>query len=144
MLGKLAKWLRIMGYDTHYQSSYRIDTIDQLVREGRRFLSRHKETSDRYNNAVLLRSNHVGEQIVELKEAVHLAPDRSKWFSRCLICNVLIEETPPEKIRDNVPAYVFCQNPGGIRFCPSCGRYYWPGSHRKRMERQLAEWGFTP
>jgi uncharacterized protein with PIN domain len=30
-----------------------------------------------------------------------------------------------------------------IRFCPSCGRYFWPGSHRIRMEKQLNGWGFV-
>ena len=137
MLGKLAKWLRVLGYDTHYQSSYPVETIDKLVKEGRRLLSRHKETSDRYSDAILLHDNRVGEQLVELKEAALLAPDQLKWFSRCLICNVLLEKTAIDETWENVPAYVFFQNTRGIRCCPSCGRYYWPGSHRTRMVRQF-------
>jgi uncharacterized protein with PIN domain len=143
MLGKLAKWLRVMGYDTHYQRSYRADTIDQLVKDGRRLLSRHKETVDHYGDAILLNSHHVEGQLAELKEFVPLSPDQSKLFSRCLICNVLLEKAALNDARENVPVYVFFQNTGKIRYCPSCKRYYWPGSHRTKMVRQLEEWGFV-
>lgn len=145
MLGKLAKWLRALGYDTCYQRYYRPGVIDLLVvEEDRRLLSRHKDMSDRYGNAVLLCANRVGEQLAELKDKVYLAPDLSSWFSRCLICNALLKEPSRDAARENVPEYVFFQNMTGIRFCPSCGRHYWPGTHRKRMVRQLEEWGFSP
>ncbi|MDY6972745.1 MAG: Mut7-C RNAse domain-containing protein [Thermodesulfobacteriota bacterium] len=143
MLGKLAKWLRVLGYDTCYQRCYPPGAIDQLVQEGRRLLSRQKEITFRYGNAILLRGHRVGRQMAELKDRVHLAPDWSKWFSRCLVCNALLEETPTEEARENVPEYIFFENINGIRFCPSCGRYYWPGSHRTSMVRQLEEWGFS-
>ena len=142
MLGKLAKWLRVLGYDTLYQRYYGPGVIDGLLSEGRCLLSRHKAKIEAYGNGVLLHANHVGEQMAELKGVLHLAPDKSKWFSRCLICNVLLKEVRAEEVRENVPEYVFYQNVPGIRFCTSCGRYYWPGSHRTRMLRQLEEWGF--
>ena len=142
MLGKLAKWLRVLGYDTHYQRYYRPGDIDQLVKKGRRLLSRHKRITDHYINAVLIHSNGVGSQIAELKEVSCLEPDQSNLFSRCLICNVLLTEAQEDAARENVPEHVFYENMTGIRFCPSCGRYYWPGTHRTRMLRQLKEWGF--
>ena len=142
MLGKLAKWLRILGYNIHYQSYYKPGVIDQLMKEGRRFLSRHRKVTCRYSDAVLLYSNHVGEQLNELNEKGVLTHDRSKWFSRCLLCNVPLKEVKTDEARENVPEYIFYQNLGGIRFCPSCGRYYWPGTHRKRMLGQLEKWGF--
>ena len=143
MLGKLAKWLRILGYDTHYQPYYRHGVIDQLLKEDRCLLSRHKEISDQYGNALLLHADQVGEQLAELKNMANLAPERSNWFSRCLICNSLLREVRQDEASENVPEYVFYQNMAGIRSCPSCGRYYWPGSHRTRMIRQLREWGFV-
>ena len=142
MLGKLAKWLRVLGYDTHYQRYYRPGDVDHLVEKGRCLLSRHKRITDHYTNAVLLRANAVGGQVAELKEQVCLDPDQSDWFSRCLICNILLVEVQEEVARENVPEHVFYENMTGIRFCPSCGRYYWPGSHRTKMVRQLNEWGF--
>jgi uncharacterized protein with PIN domain len=141
MLGKLAKWLRVLGYDTHYQHYYRSGDIDQLVRKGRLLLSRHKRITDDYVNAVLILSNGVGGQLAELKEMDYLKSDQSKMFSRCLVCNVLLTQAQEDAARENVPEYVFYENMTGIRFCPSCERYYWPGSHRTRMVRQIKEWG---
>jgi uncharacterized protein with PIN domain len=141
MLGKLAKWLRVLGYDTHYESYYRPGEIDRLVAEGRTLLSRHKKRVDSYSKAILLCSNDAGGQLAELREKLGLNPDRLKQFSRCLICNVILQEAVPGKAKENVPEYVFYENMSEIRFCPSCGRYYWPGSHRLRMARKLREWG---
>ncbi len=142
MLGRLAKWLRVLGYDTHYQSHYRPGVLDKFVREGRLLLSRRSGTTTGYPDALLIRGNRVGEQMIELKERIHLAPDRSHWFTRCLICNAVLEQVNAHEARENVPEYVFYQNMPGIRSCSSCGRYYWPGSHRTRMLKQLATWGF--
>jgi uncharacterized protein with PIN domain len=141
MLGKLARWLRLLGYDSHYQRSYRPGVIDQLMKADRCLLTRSKEIADHYLNSVLLYADNVGEQLAELKERLPLAPDRSNWFSRCLICNVMLQKAQTEEARENVPDYVFYQNITTIHRCPSCGRYYWPGSHRTRMLRQLKIWG---
>jgi len=141
MLGRLAKWLRIMGYDTHYQTFYKEDEIGQLAREGRMLLSRHRQRIDQCPHSTHIHSDHVKEQLHEMKNGKCLTPDRSKWFSRCLICNVPLKVAEAENARQNVPEYVFYQNIAGIRFCPSCGRYFWPGSHRQRMIKQLEEWG---
>ncbi|MCP4681401.1 MAG: hypothetical protein GY864_03615 [Desulfobacterales bacterium] len=141
MLGKLAKWLRVLGYDTHYQSHYRPEMIDNLVKGGRLLISRHRETCNRHENALLIHGNRVGDQLAELKDSTRLEPDSSAWFSRCLICNVLLEEAHIDEARKNMPEYIFFQNIN-IRFCPVCERYYWPGSHRERMAKLLREWGF--
>ena len=142
MLGKLAKWLRVMGYDILYQPCYKPDVIDQFVREGRCLLSRRKKIICHHSDVVLLHSNHVGKQLNELKEKGILTGDRSKWFRRCLLCNVPLKGIKTDEARENIPEYIFYQNMGEIRLCLSCGRYYWPGTHRKRMLRQLEKWGF--
>ncbi len=143
MMGKLAKWLRIMGYDTLYQSYYRPGALDQLLKEGRRLLTRHEKRADHYREAILLRPNRVAEQLAELKKRLPLRPDPSRWFSRCLICNALLKHAALEEARENVPEYVFYRNIHSIRVCPRCGRYYWPGTHRMRMIQQLEQWGFS-
>ena len=142
MLGKLAKWLRIMGYDTHYQPFYKEGVIEQLVHEDRRLLSRHRATIEQYPNSILILSDHVKEQLYEIRNRGNLIFERANWFSRCLICNVNLEEVEAIEARENVPEYIFYENIIDIRFCPSCCRYYWPGSHRERMIRQLDEWNF--
>ena len=142
MLGKVAKWLRIMGYDTHYQSVYMKGELGLLVREGRTLLSRHGKTISHHPKAFMIRSDHVEEQLKEIRNAFQLETDRLRWFTRCLICNVLLKKTHVEHLRPNVPDYVLYENITQIRFCPSCGRHFWPGSHRERMIRQLEHWGF--
>ena len=142
MLGRLAKWLRVMGYDTHYQPFYGEGFIEQRVNEGRRLLSRHRGSIEHYSNSVFISSDHVKDQLHEMKSRGNIAPERSNWFTRCLICNVPLQTAEARAARENVPEYVFYQNTSDIRFCPSCGRYFWPGTHGGKMIRQLEEWGF--
>lgn len=142
MLGRLAKWLRVLGYDTLYQPFYREGLIGELVQEGRKLLSRHRATAAQHPNSILIRSDRVKDQLHEMKRAGAITSDRSKWFSRCLICNIPLEQAEATDARENVPEYIFYQSTSGIQFCPSCARYFWPGSHRESMIRQLEEWGF--
>ena len=142
MLGRLAKWLRVMGYDTHYQSIYSREALGSHVRDGRRLLSRHGPTVEQYSHSVFIRSDHVKEQLHEMMDVVSPTSIRSNWFSRCLVCNTPLRDADPEDGQENVPEYVFYRNRKRIRFCPSCGRYFWPGTHRKRMIAQLEAWGF--
>ena len=142
MLGKLAKWLRIMGYDTHYQSYYGESVLQYFVLEGRVLLSRHRKTVQKYPNSQLILSDHVKDQLQEMRDRGRLTQGREWWFSRCLRCNAPLTKAKAEDARENVPEYVFFQDPIRIRFCPSCGRYFWLGSHRESMRRQLEEWGF--
>jgi uncharacterized protein with PIN domain len=142
MLGRLSKWLRVMGYDAYYLSHYREGLLERLVGEGRRFLSRREKLVEQYPDAVWIQSDHVHEQLQELKDKAGLATDRSKWFTRCLLCNALLKKASPETSLESVPDYILHQEVPGIRSCPVCGRLYWPGSHRTRMALQLKKWGF--
>lgn len=143
MLGRLAKWLRVMGYDVHYQIHYKHLQIETLVQEGRLLLSRKRQVVDLYPGAVFIASDHVRDQLLELKRGRRLKSDPSKWFTRCLVCNAPLVKADPSTAREDIPEYVFYKNPEGIRQCPSCTRYFWPGTHRQRMVRQLSEWGWT-
>jgi len=143
MLGKLAKWLRVMGYDVRYQSHYPSGLIDRLVRnEARTLLSRRLKTVAGYQDAFLITADSVREQLLEMKIRGLLTLGRSSWFTRCLRCNTLLKEATLEEASFNIPDYVLNEKVGKISVCPSCGRYYWPGTHRVRMEKQLKEWGF--
>jgi uncharacterized protein with PIN domain len=144
MLGSLARWLRVMGYDTHYQSHYRGEVLGKLISEGRMLLSRHRKTVSRYPGSLLILSDHVHEQIFQVREAGLLHPGRSGWFTRCLVCNEILKKADPSDARENVPDHVFHEKAKEISFCPSCRRHYWSGSHKEKMAGQLREWGFEP
>lgn len=142
MLGKLAKWLRVMGCDVAYQRTYSEKDLALLMAQGRRLLSRRIDAQALGASVILIRSDHVGEQLRELKRLGCLEQDRSRFFTRCLRCNVPLQEADFEKARAGLPDYVTHKNPSGIRWCPGCGRFFWPGTHRQRMLRQLEDWGF--
>ncbi|MBP1740473.1 MAG: hypothetical protein H6Q48_2766, partial [Deltaproteobacteria bacterium] len=63
------------------------------------------------------------------------------FFTRCLRCNAPLEEADLDAARSILPDHVIEENPVGIRFCPECGRFFWPGTHKKRMLKQLEDWG---
>jgi hypothetical protein len=54
---------------------------------------------------------------------------------------VPLRQATRESARSSVPDFVYHENPSGIRRCPECGRFFWPGTHRDRMLRQLEDWG---
>ena len=142
MLGRLAKWLRVMGYDTHYQPSYGPGQITSLVNEGRIFFTRNSQWFRWIEGAVFVRSDHVKEQLRQLHREGWIQADRKSWFTRCVLCNELLLEAPVESAGENVPEYVFFNSPSATRSCPSCKRFFWPGSHRQNMLAQLEAWGF--
>ena len=123
MLGKQAKWLRILGFDTHYQTHYTPGALAALVKGGRVLLSRHQGTVDQYPGSVCIQPNLVGDQLAQLKKEAFFSPDRATWFSRCLICNTLLEDAPIDEAREHVPEYVFHENSTEIQFCPTCNNY---------------------
>jgi len=141
MLGRLSKWLRVMGYDTHYQPFYRSGMIDVFIREGCLLLSKNRRIIEKYNPSLLIETDHIRAQLQEIKKRGYLSPDKSRWFTRCLICNTLLKRVHIEEAKAHIPDYISLQNNSGIHFCTSCGRYFWPGSHRTRMIEQLAQWG---
>jgi uncharacterized protein with PIN domain len=141
MLGSLAKWLRVLGCDAHYRSHYREGSLGVLLEEGRLLLSRNRKTVRLHAGSVLIRSDRVGEQLREMRSAGLTHSRQERWFTRCLRCNAPLEKVPPPESMREIPEYVFFERPDEISRCPSCGRYYWPGTHRERMMVQLREWG---
>lgn len=142
MLGKLARYLRIMGYDTAYQRSYSGQGLSELVKEGRVLLTRSTEKATKYPDAVFIDEDLVKDQLRAVNAHLRLTRDRRKWFRRCIVCNSPLSKPDREKAREHVPDFVFFTYPESIQFCPSCRRFYWPGTHRERMVERLKQWGF--
>jgi hypothetical protein len=136
MLGTLAKWLRILGYDALFDP----DIVDhQLVRlaraEDRLILTRDRELARRRGVRVLLiAGEHLDDQIQQVLADLDLEPDRS--FSRCPVCNEPLLVIDRETARSRVPAYV-ARTQDTFRSCPVCLRVYWRGTHWQRINEQL-------
>jgi nucleoside-triphosphatase len=140
MLGRLAKALRMLGYDT----SYRRDAVDEEIRltalrEGRVILTRDREiaATGLPVRVVLVEGDRVADQLRHVVDALDLDPGAGEPFSRCLLCNAPVVEVPRETLRDAVPPYVFATQRRFAR-CPSCGRLYWAATHVERARRWLA------
>lgn len=130
-----------MGYDTYYRSFYREIKIENFIEDGRIFITRNRSLAERYTQSILIRSDLVRDQLMEMKCFGHIDEDQSKWFSICSRCNQALVKTLPGKAEKNIPEYIFYQNAPDTKFCRICGRYYWPGSHKKRILLQLEKWG---
>ena len=142
MLGKLARYLRIMGYDTFYQPRYPDQRLSELVREGKILLTRNRATARLYSNSIFIDRDLVKDQLKVVDSTLRLARDHRNWFSRCLICDSPLYKAEEQVARENVPDFVFFKYPQRILSCPTCKRFFWPGTHRERMVERLKDWGF--
>jgi len=142
MLGKLARYLRIMGYDTVYQETYSDQRLSELVEEGRVLLTRSNARFSKYPDSIFIDHDLVRDQLREVDEKIGLDRDQSKWFTRCSVCNSVLSKPDRAVTPEDVPDFVSFTYPQQVRFCPFCKRFYWPGTHRERMSARLKEWGF--
>ena len=148
MLGRLARWLRVLGYDTFYDAAVADDVLVRMAREEERILltrDRHLLRELRPPRAHEVRQDEPLLQLRELVGAWRLSPP-AELFTRCLLCNTPLRTLSRDQALPLLPAGVR-DLPGPVRQCPSCGRLYWEGSHVRRMraalERVLPGWGRT-
>ncbi len=142
MLGRLARWLRVLGYDTLYFTDMDDDTLAERARaEDRILLTRDVELARRRRlRVVLLDDDQTEAQLREVVRRLHLSTDEA--FSRCINCNLPLVEFSLDEARELVPPYVFATH-DRFRRCPNCGKVYWRGTHWAHMREILesADWG---
>lgn len=141
MLGQLAKWLRILGYDARYLRD--VDDEEVLavaVEEDRVLVSRDVELVGRAKRAgaeaVELGKLDPHDQLDEVVEVLGLTVTEERLLSRCSVCNVAVEEVAPDRVQDEVP-----EGASGYdvyRRCPDCGRVYWEGTHVEEIRDRVA------
>jgi uncharacterized protein with PIN domain len=146
MLGKLCVKMRMLGLDARLVAEGEGGRFFlEAMREGRVAVTRARSMGDRPGpKPVILRSDDVNEQIVELFSALGEVPPLAP-FTRCLECNALLLEESEEAAKGRVPPDVASAFHRYHR-CPVCGRIYWEGSHYeamsaevKRIEERLAK-----
>jgi len=137
MLGRLATWLRILGYDAEYDRSADPVLLARARREDRVLLTRDTRLLRRRGVPahLFIRSDAVQEQVREVLAALRL-PLEAAAGPRCLRCNVLLEPRSRAEVEDRVPDYVWASQ-AAFTGCPRCGRIYWPGTHRQHMREAM-------
>ena len=142
-VGRLAKWLRVMGYDTAFpRKGDDNDLVRIALRENRVLVTRDSGIVCR--RAVLqgqMRVVHIKDDDLrsQLRQLVgYLALDTEGRFSRCVRCNEPLHSVQEEDVASRLPAYVF-QNHRNFMECCQCHRLYWRGTHWSEMVSQLAQ-----
>jgi len=137
-LGRLAKLLRMLGFDTLYRNNYDDRSISRISSDEHRIiLTRDRELLKRsiITHGYCLRSDQPMQQLIEVLKRFDLN-EKVQPFSRCLRCNSVLAEIDPSEAAFRVPAYV-ARTYSQFKRCPDCGRVYWQGSHWEQMKRML-------
>jgi len=144
-VGRLAKWLRIMGYDTLFFNDIDDGELVEIsLAENRVLLTRDTNIMKRRIvtsgevRAILIVDDRAKKQLSQVIETLNLEIDSR--FSRCIACNQLLEDRDKKDVKDLVPPYVF-ETQQTYMQCPSCGRVYWRGTHWYRMDKELKDLG---
>ena len=152
MLGKLARWLRVMGLDIVHRRPFPDSALIETARsENMIILTRdskilgENERARRRSpggNPDMIEVWAVEEdlpfyQMVSIVRRMNLDP-LERAFTRCAACNGSLIERTGKEVEGRVPPFVFA-NVKEYRECLSCNKIYWAGTHRARIERILAE-----
>jgi hypothetical protein len=132
-LGKLAKWLRILGYDTNVYPKEAGRAMLRLAQtEGRIVLTRRGDMIERQfsGRLHLLKQTDLAAQLQEIIKEYLLKPKKENLFGICVRCNKTLVSIEEEKVRDLVPPYVY-QHCKRFNQCPNCQNIYWEGTHQR-------------
>jgi uncharacterized protein len=144
-LGRLARWLRVLGYDTVWDGDAGpAELLARAEREERLLLTRDTLLVERRAvhrgrvRAVLVRHDTLPEQLRQLRieDGLHrVGPPR------CLVCNGILQDVGLEEARQRIPPYV-ATTQKKFTYCPICDRITWSATHWDEIRRRLAEAGF--
>jgi uncharacterized protein with PIN domain len=136
MLGKLARWLRALGYDTlYFRDASDARLLGLALRESRRLLTRDAALAVRAGTVgLLVRAEDLDGQLREVMAACGLTSRAP--LSRCLECNGPLATREPAAVRGRVPPYTLATQ-AEFWECEGCGRVFWPGSHAEGILRRL-------
>jgi len=141
-VGKLAKWLRIMGYDTRFfEGTDDTDLVATALAEERVILTRDTQIAKRRLvtngriKVILIQSDDPEQQMRQVIHTLNLDCQLGP-FTRCLECNQPLMARGKPEVKDLVPPYVF-QTQNQYMECPACHRIYWRGTHWQAMTGRL-------
>jgi hypothetical protein len=138
MLGRLAKWLRLLGYDTKYSSGIPdSDLIDIAVREGRVILTRDTRLIVRRKcqDYIFIRDDRWREQLRQVCSEAELNSDAI--LTICPVCNAPLKAIEKALAKKRVPAYVY-DTQERFAACDQCSRIFWEGTHAEGIAGELA------
>jgi uncharacterized protein len=137
-LGRLAKWLRLLGFDTLYEFQSSGEGFIESLKKDRIILTRTQRIRKQFasRKLIFIESDHLGQQLSQVFRDLNLTMDQTRPFSRCLQCNVPIVAADKDSLWGKVPDYIF-ETQNNFQRCPACEGIYWPGSHTQRSIEKI-------
>ena len=139
MLGRLAKWLKIMGFDVLFYPRAEDAFLLEIARkENRVLLTRDTgliEKDKKLRNRLFVVSDNWEAQVAQVLDEYGLWDD-VRPNSRCLACNQALKPLGKSRARNLVPPHIL-DHVESFSLCPGCGRVFWPGSHLGDMEEKI-------
>jgi len=139
MLGRTARWLRLFGYDTVYESDTNDDgLLFQTLIQRKILLTRDRKLAQCAGSAAyLVRANSLWEQLREIISEFAIEP--KIVLVRCPVCNGNIVQVEKSNVFDKVPEYTYLTH---TKFwqCRNCGKIYWHGSHLNLADKDIAKY----
>lgn len=141
-VGKLAKWLRMMGYDTSFFDGVDDSQMVAVALSSSRVIltrdtsiMRRRVVTTGQLKAILITSDRPETQVKQVIETLRL-DCHFRAFTICLECNQALDARTKEQVRNLVPPYVFKTQKEYVE-CPACHRIYWRGTHWAAMKKKL-------
>jgi uncharacterized protein with PIN domain len=143
MLGRLAKWLRVLGQDVTYGRHLSgAGLIHAARQENRVILTRDRRLSFRQPPEFLfIESDQFREQLRQVVSRFDLLR-RDDLFTRCLACNSWLQPRSKDSVKELVPGYVFLTQEKFFG-CAECRRIYWPATHHQKMLQEIKNLGLV-
>jgi uncharacterized protein with PIN domain len=143
MLGKLTRWLRILGHDVHYYKSRDDKELVEMAKSEKRVLltrdhKLYQQALTQGIEAVLVESRDRAEKLADLAKRFNIKLEVDLSVSRCPKCNTPIKAVSKEAVVDQIPEATSIYY-NDFWKCPGCGQIYWQGAHWKGIEKTLEE-----
>jgi uncharacterized protein with PIN domain len=137
MLGRLAKWLRVLGQDVIYGRHLSgAGLIHAARQENRIILTRDRRLRLKQpQDSIFIESDDYREQLRQVVSTFYLIPG-DDLLKRCLICNFSLQPRSKTSVKQAVPEYVFSSQEH-FYWCASCRRIYWPATHHRKMLQEI-------
>lgn len=139
-LGRLTKWLRLLGFDTLFESELSGKKFIDSLESERILLTRTRQIYRQFasRKLIFVESDHLELQLIQIFRELGLKAAQTRPFSRCLQCNVPIVTIEKSALSGQVPDYIF-ETHAHFNQCPKCERIFWPGSHTCRSLEKIRQ-----
>ena len=137
-LGKLVKWMRILGFDTICELEISSKSFFDNLEDTRILLTRTKKIQEKFSTyrTVFITSNFLVEQLKQVVNQIGINLADTRPFSRCIHCNLPIGEVNKDDVYGLVPDYIW-ETQETFNRCGHCERIYWPGSHAENSKEVI-------